>query len=80
MSEAVRVAEFYSGIGGMRYALMLAGIEHHVVASFEISPAANDVYEHNFGERPRQVSLASQDPSVSGPRRVRVMSGRHQER
>jgi tRNA (cytosine38-C5)-methyltransferase len=56
MSEAVRVAEFYSGIGGMRYALMLAKIEHRVVASFEISPAANDVYEHNFGERPRQVA------------------------
>ncbi|KAK4401133.1 tRNA (cytosine(38)-C(5))-methyltransferase 2 [Sesamum angolense] len=51
-----RVLEFYSGIGGMRYSLIEAGVDAEVVEAFDINDVANDVYEHNFGHRPHQVS------------------------
>ncbi|KAJ1945244.1 hypothetical protein FBU59_002369 [Linderina macrospora] len=46
----LRVAEFYSGIGGMHYALKAANIDSEVVRAFDINPVANDVYKHNFPE------------------------------
>ncbi|KAL0327599.1 UNVERIFIED_CONTAM: tRNA (cytosine(38)-C(5))-methyltransferase 2 [Sesamum angustifolium] len=49
-----RVLEFYSGIGGMRYSLIEAGVGAEVVEAFDINDVANDVYEHNFGHRPHQ--------------------------
>ncbi|XP_073285345.1 tRNA (cytosine(38)-C(5))-methyltransferase 2 isoform X5 [Primulina huaijiensis] len=49
-----RVLEFYSGIGGMRYSLMKAGVNAEVVEAFDINDTANDVYEQNFGHRPHQ--------------------------
>jgi site-specific DNA-cytosine methylase len=39
-----------------RYALKMAGVHADVVEAFEINEIANDVYEHNFGHRPNQVS------------------------
>ncbi|KAJ6330040.1 hypothetical protein OIU76_008800 [Salix suchowensis] len=55
--EPWRVLEFYSGIGGMRYSLMKAGINAKVVEAFDINDKANDVYEHNFGHRPYQGNI-----------------------
>jgi site-specific DNA-cytosine methylase len=34
----------------------MAGVHADVVEAFEINEIANDVYEHNFGHRPNQVS------------------------
>ncbi|MED6108725.1 C-5 cytosine-specific DNA methylase [Stylosanthes scabra] len=56
-NEPRRVLEFYSGIGGMRYSLMRAGVNAQVVEAFEINDRANDVYEHNFGHRPYQGNI-----------------------
>lgn len=46
----VRVLEFYSGIGGMHYALALAGLEvpAKVLTAFDINTVANEIYRHNF--------------------------------
>ncbi|KAJ1731313.1 hypothetical protein LPJ61_002597 [Coemansia biformis] len=44
----LRVAEFYSGIGGMHFALKGAGVDCQVVRAFDINTVANDVYRHNF--------------------------------
>ncbi|KAI3454031.1 hypothetical protein Pfo_010694 [Paulownia fortunei] len=52
-----RVLEFYSGIGGLRYSLMKAGVDAVVVEAFDINDVANDVYEHNFGHRPHQGNI-----------------------
>ena len=45
---SLRVLEFYSGIGGMHYALMTCGINADVVAAFDINTCANHVYRSNF--------------------------------
>ncbi|ONK59495.1 tRNA (cytosine(38)-C(5))-methyltransferase [Asparagus officinalis] len=55
MGKQWRILEFYSGIGGMRYSLMRAGINGEVIEAFDINDTANDVYELNFGHRPFQV-------------------------
>ncbi|KAJ3670878.1 hypothetical protein LUZ60_008304 [Juncus effusus] len=52
-----RVLEFYSGIGGMRYSLMKAGIKAEIIQAFDINDSANDVYEHNFNHRPFQGNI-----------------------
>ncbi|ORZ32655.1 S-adenosyl-L-methionine-dependent methyltransferase [Catenaria anguillulae PL171] len=48
--QPLRVLEFYSGIGGMHYALKDAGIDAQIVAAFEVFDVANSVYNHNFGK------------------------------
>jgi len=48
----LKVVEFYSGIGGMHYALMASGIEAEVVAVFDINTCANHVYRANFPNTP----------------------------
>jgi len=48
----LRVLEFYSGIGGMHYALMSSGVEASVVAAFDINTCANHVYRSNFPRTP----------------------------
>ncbi|KAF9612634.1 hypothetical protein IFM89_003076 [Coptis chinensis] len=55
--EPWRVLEFYSGIGGMRYSMMRAGVEATMVEAFDINDKANDVYQHNFGRRPYQGNI-----------------------
>ncbi|XP_021758150.1 tRNA (cytosine(38)-C(5))-methyltransferase-like [Chenopodium quinoa] len=57
--EPLKVLEFYSGIGGMRYSLMKSGVNAEVVQAFEINDIANDVYQHNFGHRPFQGNIQS---------------------
>ena len=48
----LRVLEFYSGIGGMHYALMNSGVEAEVVGAFDINTTANHVYRANFPNTP----------------------------
>lgn len=55
--EPWRVLEFYSGIGGMRYSVMEAGLNTKMVEAFDINDLANDVYQHNFGHRPHQGNI-----------------------
>ncbi|XP_057510451.1 tRNA (cytosine(38)-C(5))-methyltransferase 2 isoform X1 [Actinidia eriantha] len=55
--EPWRVLEFYSGIGGMRYSIMRAGVNATIVEAFDINDKANDVYEYNFGHRPCQGNI-----------------------
>ncbi|KAJ1984415.1 hypothetical protein H4R34_000678 [Dimargaris verticillata] len=45
-----RIAEFYSGIGGMHYAWLEAGLSGEVVASFDINTFANEVNRFNFAD------------------------------
>ncbi|KAI9313369.1 hypothetical protein BX666DRAFT_1975839 [Dichotomocladium elegans] len=47
----LRMLEFYSGIGGMHYAAILAGWDFEVIKAFDINNVANDVYKHNFGTK-----------------------------
>ncbi|KMZ70077.1 DNA (cytosine-5-)-methyltransferase [Zostera marina] len=55
-----RILEFYSGIGGMRYSTMRAGVQpEEIVEAFDINDRANDVYQHNFGHRPSQGNIQS---------------------
>ncbi|XP_057539241.1 tRNA (cytosine(38)-C(5))-methyltransferase 2 [Amaranthus tricolor] len=58
-NEPLKALEFYSGIGGMRYSLMRAGVNAQIVEAFEINDVANDVYQHNFGHRPFQGNIQS---------------------
>jgi len=51
-----RAIEFFSGIGGWRYALKSLGT---VVSAYDISEVANSVYRLNFGQSPNTRELAS---------------------
>lgn len=55
---AIRVIEFFSGIGGWRCALDYSQIPFCVVEAFDINPAANVVYQHNFASCPSSVSAS----------------------
>ena len=55
----MKALEFYAGIGGMHAALLIAAPEAKVACAYEINEVANDVYEANFGMRPRQVAAAA---------------------
>ncbi|KAI9486419.1 MAG: S-adenosyl-L-methionine-dependent methyltransferase [Benjaminiella poitrasii] len=46
--EPIRCLEFFSGIGGLHYALKIANINAEVVAAFDVNLIANKVYKHNF--------------------------------
>jgi site-specific DNA-cytosine methylase len=72
-SEEHVILEFFSGIGGMRYAAEAwadlasdrAGLRAvRVAASFEISEVCNRVYNHNFGDKPRTKSIEHLDPAL----------------
>jgi tRNA (cytosine38-C5)-methyltransferase len=64
------ILEFFSGIGGMRYAAEawadLSGTcaslrSVRVAASFEISEVCNRIYDHNFGDKPKTKSIEHLD-------------------
>lgn len=55
----MKCLKFYSGIGGMRFGLELAGIEAEVLDAFDINELANEIYVCNFGQKPRQARHAS---------------------
>ncbi|CAH3031200.1 unnamed protein product [Pocillopora meandrina] len=48
--ESLRVVEFYSGIGGMHFALKGCGFAGEVNAALEINTTANQVYQLNFAD------------------------------
>lgn len=54
----------------MHYALQTLAAEHAVVlAAFDVNHAANAVYEHNFGQTPRQVGeMATSTPQAASTR------------
>ena len=60
----VRAIEFFSGIGGMHFALNgLTGVQADVVGAFDFSTTANEVYAHNFpGQMPSQKPIQSLTP------------------
>ncbi|XP_033126287.1 tRNA (cytosine(38)-C(5))-methyltransferase-like [Anneissia japonica] len=62
MEAEFRVLEFYSGIGGMHYALQDSGLNAKVVAALDINTVANQVYQHNF---PRTKILQRNIESIS---------------
>lgn len=51
----------------MHYALQTVAAQHAVVlAAFDVNHAANAVYEHNFGQTPRQVGeVATSTPQAA---------------
>ncbi|KAK3271196.1 C-5 cytosine-specific DNA methylase, variant 2 [Cymbomonas tetramitiformis] len=57
--EPIRALEFYSGIGAMRYALQSVCQNSTVLNSFDINEVANNVYTHNFGDKPVQENLGA---------------------
>ncbi|KAG6552734.1 hypothetical protein Mapa_005681 [Marchantia paleacea] len=56
-NSTLRVLEFYSGIGGLRYSLEDSGVNAVVVEAFDINDVGNYVYQHNFGHRPNQGNI-----------------------
>eukprot|EP00058_Branchiostoma_floridae_P007507 XP_002592995.1 hypothetical protein BRAFLDRAFT_275730 [Branchiostoma floridae] len=47
-TDPLRVVEFYSGVGGMHYAVLESKVPATVVAALDINTTANAVYRHNF--------------------------------
>ena len=60
----LKAIEFFSGIGGWRYAM---GERGTVLRAYDISPAANDAYALNHGERPWDREIASLDEADVRP-------------
>ncbi|CAH1245475.1 TRDMT1 [Branchiostoma lanceolatum] len=56
-ARPLRVVEFYSGVGGMHYAILESKLPATVVAALDINTTANAVYRHNFPH----VSLLQRD-------------------
>ena len=52
----LKICEFYSGIGGWRYALEKATSrdDHDVALAIDASTTCNAIYAHNFGHKPSQ--------------------------
>ena len=51
----LKICEFYSGIGGWRYALQKAtSRDHDVALAIDASTTCNAIYAHNFGHKPSQ--------------------------
>ncbi|CAJ0604069.1 unnamed protein product [Cylicocyclus nassatus] len=46
----IKAVEFYSGIGGMHYALREAFADSCVLAACDINTTANEIYAYNFPE------------------------------
>ena len=58
------VLEFFSGVGGLHYALMQTGVSHIVRKAFDQDTAANATYMHNHPDTPVSTAdLAKLKPS-----------------
>ena len=55
--SSLAVAEFFSGIGGLHYALRRVGLPHRVVQSFDVDDVAVKAYSHNLGEHATMSSI-----------------------
>ena len=53
MARPLKALEFYSGIGGLHYALRAVCPTAVVLAAFEVNGVANRTYAHNFGAAPQ---------------------------
>ena len=69
--KKVRVAEFYSGVGGWAYGARRAveelygtSVALEVVIAVDVSTTCNDTYLHNFGVKPTQRRLEDVDASL----------------
>lgn len=58
MADQIRALEFFCGIGGMHCALSSVLPQAVVLDAFDVSPIANDVYQHNFGRRVNKVGAS----------------------
>ena len=68
--RVIRVAEFYSGIGGWRcgaaraaFDLYGAAARVEVALAVDVSTTCNATYAHNFGDAPVQRPIEDLDPS-----------------
>ncbi|KAL7748860.1 cell wall biogenesis and architecture protein [Sorochytrium milnesiophthora] len=52
VSKNIRALEFFSGIGGFRYAFLESQVRGEVVKAFDMNTNANHVYAHNFQDQP----------------------------
>ena len=48
MDVELVVAEFFSGIGGLHFALQRSGLRHRVVQAYDVDEPANATYRHNL--------------------------------
>ncbi|CAG8470804.1 905_t:CDS:2 [Paraglomus occultum] len=55
--DYLRCLEFFSGIGGMHFALKVSGIAGQIVNCFDVNIVANTVYKHNFNIDPIKTSI-----------------------
>ncbi|KAF9979705.1 tRNA (cytosine-5-)-methyltransferase [Modicella reniformis] len=67
-----RVLEFYSGIGGMHYALNESGHQGQVLKAFDINTTANEVYSHNHGKK--QLAQYTRTGNQEGSKDTRAKS------
>ncbi|KAI8379324.1 S-adenosyl-L-methionine-dependent methyltransferase [Radiomyces spectabilis] len=63
MSDSIRCLEFFSGIGGLHYAVNIAGVDAQVIAAFDVNEIANKVYEHNFKKKPLNKTIERLTPN-----------------
>ena len=54
----MRCLEFYSGVGGWRYAIQATDTPYEIVAAFDVSTSANSVYNHNH-RRPTSTTTST---------------------
>ncbi|KAF2070693.1 hypothetical protein CYY_007994 [Polysphondylium violaceum] len=58
-NKELRVLEFYSGIGGMHYSLIEAGVPFQVLQSYDINTNAILNYKHTFKKQTNQKNIES---------------------
>jgi site-specific DNA-cytosine methylase len=59
MAKALRVVEFFSGIGGWRCAIDQISRDYEVLLALDINPIANLVYSFNYDHQPSMVCSAA---------------------
>ena len=58
MTQKLKCLEFFSGIGGMHFALRaVPDLEFEVLEAFDINVNANVTYEWNFGKKPKAINI-----------------------
>ena len=58
MTQKLKCLEFFSGIGGMHFALRaVPDLEFEILEAFDINVNANITYEWNFGKKPKAVNI-----------------------
>lgn len=60
----IRAIEFFSGIGGLHYALEIAALKAQVVAVYDINTVANAVYQANFKFKPSTKGIDRLTPKL----------------